>query len=232
MKKTNLLKAVFLSMVLMLMVVPAAMGYQLDITRIGGYYAGNGGEFNITPLTGFPVSNVLSYYSSSAIVNNGFESFCVEQNETVAIPGSYNAVLNSGAVAGGVGGQTSPGFDPLSKGTAYLYSMFAAGTLNGYNYGIGRSGSAWDLQNAIWYLEQEGGFLTASYTTLLENTFGTIANAMANNNGLYSVGVLNLTAGDGRHQDQLVMTPEPGSLLLFGIGLLGATALRRKLKRS
>lgn len=236
------IKAVLFSMIFMFMVVPVAMGGVLDITRVTNYYEDNysfgGGEFTITPLSGFPVEDVLDLYAGVAKVSVngavGFESFCMETNEYITIPGTYDAVLNTGAVAGGASGQTVPGYDPLSQGAAYLYYSFATGTLSLYDYtpGEGREDAAEDLQNALWYLEGEGGSLTAAYTTLLVNTFGSVANAILDNNGLYAVGVLNLTSTDGKHQDQLVLTPEPGSLLLLGIGVLSAVALRRKLKKS
>jgi hypothetical protein len=97
----------------------------LTINRISNYYSGNGGEFNITgtPFTG--------NYDPKAIVENGFETFCLEKNEYITIGGKYYYTVSDSAIRGGVGG---PSPDPISIGTAWLYSQFARGTLQNYKY--------------------------------------------------------------------------------------------------
>ena len=78
--------------------------------------------------------------------------------------------LTMRAVLGG-GGAVN-GADPISIGTAYLYSEFAKGTLQDYAFAgteAEREASAALLQNAIWYLEKEGGrgrgwFFAIGYT--------------------------------------------------------------------
>ena len=101
------------------------------------------------------------------------------------------------------------------------------------NYtGAGRRTSARDLQNAIWYLEDEGGSLTAAYTNLLNTKFGSIANAKSDNNGKYPVAALNLYALDANgdpdltklRQDMLVCVPVPAAALL-GLLRLGTAGL-------
>ena len=158
-----------------------------------------------------------------------FQTFCLEVSEHVSAYGTYNAVLNNAAVLGG-GGAVN-GADPISIGTAYLYSEFAKGTLKDYVFTgteAAREASAALLQNAIWYLEGEGGANNAYVAWATSQVTG--GNPFVNNNGTYNVAVLNLTASDGLHQDVLVATPIPAALWLLGSGLLGLVGLRRRFK--
>lgn len=214
------------------------------ITRTSGYYAGNGGEFTIGG-SGLD----LTSYAASTKTTNSFQTFCLEGDEyTFSNKGSY--FVNDKALAGG---WNTNGGDPISKGTAWLYSQFASGTwetgfgLPTYNYavGTGRSVSAGLLQNAIWYLEDEGVGGIGSYNafvTAAENKFGDLATAkLGSAPGEFGVGVLNTfntqTVGTGYAQDQLYYNPAGfnvpdggASVILLGIALGGLSLARRYAK--
>ena len=170
------------------------------------------------------------------LYSGGFETFCVEFNEHFSPGSTYYYAISQGAINGGVSGGNP---DPLSLGTAWLYLNFAQGTLAGYNYttGAGGNASAAALQATVWWLEGEQADPSNTFSAAVISQFGSAAAAMANNNGFYGVGVLNLW-GDSRHtqfaQDQLVLVPVPDggtTAMLLGSGLLGLFLFNRKVSR-
>jgi hypothetical protein len=219
-----------LSAAMIAVCVPKAMALTIKIDRIAGYYSGIGGEYNVKIVSG-SIPNLG--YDAKAMVNGGFETFCLETNEHISPPETVNAVIGTAAVNGGVGGGNP---DPISLGTAFLYSQFATGMLLGYDYtAAGRATSADLLQKAIWCLEGEGNCGTNQFLTLAYSQFGGQSAAQADSNGAYGVFVLNTTSipnGTNR-QDMLVyVTPEPGTMLLLGSGLLAFPLSRRRSTKS
>lgn len=215
----------------------AAFDGTLSFGGSGPYQNGQGGEFDATA-TGF----------------GNFITFCIEHNENIGLPsGPYNYRINSGAVKGGVSGATTTdvntGFsmDNISLGTAWLYSQFAAGTLTqpdgtGSYFGASRFANAGALQDAIWYLEGEGG-ANNGYVTLASTAAGSLALAQADSLGAYGVVALNLfVGGDGTlenpgsvAQDQLAIIPEPttvtaGALLLLPFAASAIRVIRKNRK--
>ncbi len=122
-----------------LMSFPVAFGYPVYqgdiITLANGIGDTNGGEFNLSKSGTFL-----------------FKTFCLEANETISFGTPYKVgSIDTGAILGGQGGP----IDQVDVRTAYLYYHFAVGNLQGYTYGKAASADA--LQNAIWYIEGEGG---------------------------------------------------------------------------
>ncbi|HTV01345.1 MAG TPA: VPDSG-CTERM sorting domain-containing protein [Luteitalea sp.] len=202
-------------------------------TRQSGYYTGNGGEFTVY---GFGSSlNVTGYTSASSNIGSmdpSFQTFCLESSEYAASPSYFK--VNSAAVGGG--NEAVGGKDPISVGTAWLYTQFATGTLNNYFTGD-RTVKAGQLQQAIWWLEGEDGnqdLMTNQFYSAAVTFFGSAAAAQADAQagylGVYVLNNYTNAARTEKAQDFLYRVPDGGTtLMLLGAALVGLRGLRRKL---
>ena len=218
------------------------------------YSYANGGEFRAVGDSGLDAAVNWSAYSTStkgaisaadgsswgggsvSVDQAYFQTFCIEYNEEFSPGASYSVGVSQKAMYG----NNPPDGDPISIGTAWLYSQFAAGALSGYNYayGDGRTSTAGALQQAIWWLEDESnGSNTGLAGTFLAEAQAAVGGDITRNaNGAYGVDALNLGA-PGAVQDQLVIVPnelplpavpEPGTVIAGMLLLLpfGASTLR------
>ncbi len=101
-------------------------------TRVNGYYTGSGGEFTVGSYTGLSNASYVDTGANLTSTRNidtaltgefSFQSFCLEVGESAVSPSYF--VVASGAIRSGAASA-----DPLSLGTAWLYSQFAQGILN------------------------------------------------------------------------------------------------------
>ena len=159
-----------------------------------------------------------------------FDTFCLAEGVLFHQGTTYNYTVSNSAIPGGPGNGGAA--DPISIGTAYLYSQFRAGTLSGYTYGSAASANA--LQTAFWWLEQENFGFKNSFITLAESVLGLDDTTIKGDaNGQYGVFALNLTDARGNYyQSQLGAVPEPstvvaGALLLLPFGVSTVRILRK-----
>ncbi len=188
-------------------IMPVNSNDWIKVFDAGGTHYSNGGPFRIDNVT-TNQGNVLT-------------TFCLERDETLTYGTKYRVELSTIAQLGGV--NTKLG-DPLDSMTAYLFTNFHHGT-NG--------GNAWntaDLQEAIWYIEEE---LPSNHT--LSSGAQTLYTLAANNaNGsLYDVRVMNLFDANGKHaQSLLTVVPEPATLVMWSLfALCGLMVVRRRQRR-
>jgi len=158
--------------------------------------------------------------------NGTFRTFCLEFGTSLELGRTYYYETGNIVQLGGQNIQTG---DPLSRGSAWLYSQFRAGTLSGYT---GSNPQQTSLQNAFWMLENEIAFDgTNPWIVLAGGAIG--GNLLDNANGAYGVFALNLWAnanGTGDAQSLLGSVPDGGlTVTLLGLGLGGLALLRRKL---
>ncbi len=220
----------------------ASSAYATNIVLdYGSVHSGVGGEFVVktdgTAASTAFVNATMANYNSLATYQGGFETFCIEYNEHFSPGSSYTYQVSPNAI--------STPSDPVSVGTAYLYSMFAQGSLSGYNYSS--TTSAGNLQNTFWFLEGDQPSMPNTFLALLTTEFGSVAAAQGDsftyNNGnvvnaaSFGVAALNLggIANNWPNQDQLVYqgrqnVPDGGTtLMLLGMAMGGMSLLRRKL---
>jgi hypothetical protein len=215
---------------LILVLASAAMAGQVQVgypgSAYGPYQTNGGGEFTLTPLTGWlDISHYNAAASNAGGSSGSIQTFCLEGSELIGgYNSTYTADINRNADWGGIG----PGGDPLSVGTGYLYSMFASNNWAPgltYNYASlsDRKADASLLQNAIWWLEGEEDIAyteSNKFMAAVVARFNSQDGAKEDGGWLFGVYALNLTtANGGRIQDQVYFkgtpVPEPGSTLLF-----------------
>jgi len=169
--------------------------------------------------------------------NNGtFYSFCMEETVKVKPGTTYTYTIDKNVLSGGANlghpGDVGTG-DPISLGTAWLFTRFTNGSLfdatnPANNYLSNRDLNAGLLQQAIWMLEDETPVdLSNAYYAYVQS----IMNGKAMN--AYSgkgIEAMNLWGPDRKDvQSVLVLVPDVASSLgLLGLGLAGLLCIRRK----
>jgi hypothetical protein len=186
---------------------PVESGDTIKLDRAPGLVYDSGGPFRVDNLTSGE-TNVLT-------------TFCMERDEYISFGTPYRAELGTVALLGGKNTDTG---DPLDSRTAYLFSNFYHGT-NG-----AASWSTADLQETIWYIEEE--LLPTHTLSTGAQALYNIATGVQHHDSLYDVRVMNLYSSTGGHcQSMLTVVPEPATVVLWSIcGVCGLIMLHRRRK--
>ena len=205
---------------------PIAVG---DVVRFGDL-PGNtgGGEFLLTDINN-PTEWIITFCLQKTEYMNFTSNFIV---------GSINDyTLTDPDAAGGVNGG-----DPISSQTAWLYTQFSNHTLANYVYNntgnavfASREASANALQHAFWGFENEEALDQSNYYVqlALHNTpsdFG-IGDVAVLNMYVYSKSATDHLGVEAQDQLTIKTVPEPTTLALMGVGMLGMTVARRRSKK-
>ena len=212
------------SLVLIAGALPSSADLVSTMTVHRGYGNTDGGEF-IAYYADFPFTPV-----SLGEPRGAFETFCVEKDETIHLGDTYYVDFSTTSDENGWGHG-----DPLDRRTAYLYTQFVTGQLAGYVYdtagsGHARAASADALQHVIWYIEGEEWKSWHDGDGYLADQFYRDAQAHAGPD-IGDVLVANLFGDRHGHcgkQDQLVLTPEPATLVLLAAGVILMPYIRRR----
>lgn len=154
-----------------------------------------------------------------AAIGPSFLTFCLERSESLSFGVRYDYTIDAGAKQGG--GGAVGGVDPISIGTAWLYTQFVS--VPGF---ATTELQLKDLQRTIWYLEGEGneggynylvsGMYSSAYTALNPLGFPDIT---VDNDGYFNVWAINPTQ-NGEVRQSVLKTPDGGlTLVLLGIGM-------------
>lgn len=175
-------------------------------------------------------------------IAGAFGVFCIELNEYFTPGVNYKvASISTGANKGGLYGQTSTNFDPISKETQWLYYHFLLKDIKDVT---GVAENDYQLQLAFWFMENELDNRVSQNATYFDAYYGArgittdaekyvAAAQLAIDRGAFlgDVKVMNLIDASGNYaQSQLIgqPVPEPSTILLVGAGLIGLGFARRR----
>jgi VPDSG-CTERM motif len=234
---------------LMPIVATVVQADTVTLDEVPGYNGAGGGEF-----TAYTTSvNFNGNYSPEALLNGGFQTFCIETGVEFTPGTTYNYTV--GNVSQPLtGGGTGSGL-ALSAGAAWLYDAFGTGRLNQFVYSGFTGPNSQRMQEdnlvqaAIWafqggqtyninpypgYTIPSADPTSTSYNVYYAETIdalGGLANADSAYTGT-SVQILQMWSNSddtGAAQNQLVLVPDGGTTVaLLGGSLVGLQSLRRK----
>jgi hypothetical protein len=218
----KLVMIISLMMALSLLVAPAAMAGTISA----------GDYVTLTGYNGLDNAGIMTYSVSHDGGKDVFsyDTFCIQDNVYIWANNAYLVASLSNNV-----GYFSPnapaGAGPLNQAVDYLFARFASGV---YNYQLytdpNKLSNQADLQRLLWSLQGSG----LPYTSSAGTAWATDLFNYEHDSSLqhsWGTEVINIVSGDTDIQNQLYHpVPEPTTMLLLGLGLMGVAVARKKLQ--
>jgi len=174
----------------------------------------------------------VNVYDNNTLLT-GFVSYCLEKNEYLDFSTKFLGTIDDYAIQGGSGFSNKGGTEtaPTIPGKDYLNPWTEWLVANYLSHSLVTDQRRKDFQNAIWYIEGE----IDSYTPGEFDYYTAVKNADPGDD-IPWIRVLNLYSytRDGRKIDNqsLIYVPEPGVLILLGIGLTAVGLAGRRFRKT
>jgi hypothetical protein len=230
----KLAMAISLMILFFMMVVPAVMARTFRL----GDTIGHGDYVKLTAYNDRDMAGIMTYAVShtgpyDSNVAFYYDTFCIQDN-VYTWTGAWFPVAGLSNNVGLLGPQKD-GYGQLNLEVDYLFYRFASGAYNQYFYGSDiesdKSNQA-DFQKLLWSLQGSG----SHYNSIGTPWASDLDKKYYETQSLWGTSVINIVSGDGTYdiQNQLFnpdppSVPEPATMLLLGLGLMGIAGIRRKL---